>query len=486
MHGVEMTYQDMLGRGFLVAALLAVVGGCSVGPNYVKPTAPVPPAYKESQGWKPAEPREELPRGAWWKVFNDVKLDGLEAQVDVSNQNIAVAVAQLQQAQAVVRASQSGYFPTVTAGLSYTRAHLGPGGSNSIYLLNGDMSWEPDIWGKVSRTVEANGSTAQANAALLESVRLSTYAAVAQDYFLLCSLDSDERILTHAVDDYQKFLQLTKNRFASGVVSKADILQAETLLTSTQAQAIELGVQRAQLEHAIALLLGKPASEFSIPVTSLVLAPPRIPIGLPSELLERRPDIAEAERNVQAANAQIGIAKTAYFPTLTISATGTFQGSNLSNWFSSPNPLWAIGPGLLETVFDAGLRRAQTDEARAGYESSVANYRQTVLNAFLEVEDNLAALRILAQEAGVQDQAVNAAVGAVALTTNQYKAGTASALDVIVLEVTELNTKRTAVDILARRMNACVLLIKALGGGWDVSELPPLPGEKGAGSVPSK
>ena len=339
------------------------------------------------------------------------------------------------------------------------------------YLFSGVASWEPDLWGKVRRTVEGNRASAQSSEANLESIRLSMQATLAQDYFQLCALDTEKQTLDEAVGRYQKFLQMTQNRYATGVASRGDILLAETQLKTTQAQAIDTGVQRAQLEHAIAMLIGKPPSVFVIPVSPLTQTPPPVPIGLPSELLERRPDIAAAERSVQAANAQIGVAQSAYFPTLTLGATGTLEGSALSRLFESPNPLWVLGPSLVETVFDAGLRRAQTDQARAAYNASVATYRQTVLSGFQEVEDNLAALRILEEEAKVQSESVQAAVQSVVLVTNQYKAGTASALDVVVVQVIELNSKVTAIGILSRRMTACVLLIQALGGGWDVSAM---------------
>jgi NodT family efflux transporter outer membrane factor (OMF) lipoprotein len=337
--------------------------------------------------------------------------------------------------------------------------------------VSGNASWEPDIWGKVRRTVEANEASAQASAADLASIRLSAQTALAQDYFQLCALDAQKKLFAATVSAYQRFLDLTKNRYAGGVSSKADVLQADTQLKTTQAQAIALGVQRAQLEHAIAMLIGKSASVFSIPETPLSLTPPTIPVSVPSVLLERRPDIAAAERLAAAANAQIGVAEAAYYPNISLTATGGFEGSQLSNWLIWPNRLWSIGAAAAETVFDAGLRSAQTAQARAAYDASVASYRQAVLTGFQEVEDNLAALRLLEEEAMAQDEAVKSARQSLQVSINQYKAGTISALNIITVQTIALNDEQTAVGIAGQRMTASVLLISALGGGWDTSEL---------------
>ncbi len=454
---------------------------CSVGPDYIKPTAPVPESYKELEGWKVAQPKDHLIREAWWKVFNDPLLDELEDQVDISNQNVAGAEAAFRQARTLVWSARAAYFPTATLGLGYTRSSgsttLNPKATTkrttlNDFLLVGDVSWEPDIWGKVRRSVESNKATAQASAADLESVRLLAQAELAQDYFQLRTLDAQKQLLDETVNAFQKSLQLTKNRYEAGVASKEDVLLQDTQLKVTQAQAIDIGVQRAQFEHAIALLVGKPASVFSIPFSPLTLGPPFIPVGIPSELLERRPDIAGAERRMAAANAQIGVAVAAYYPTVTLSASGGFNSASLSKWLTWPSRFWSVGAGISETVFDGGLRRAQTESARAAYDGTVASYRQTVLVGFQEVEDNLAALRILEQEAIVQDEAVKAAKQTLAVAINQYKAGTINYLAVIVIQAALLNIERTAVDILGRRMTAATLLIKALGGGWDVSALP--------------
>ena len=427
-----------------VFAALILMTACSVGPDYVRPTTVVPPVFKEMSGWKMAQPLDDAGKGPWWEIFNDPQLNTLEQQVNISNQNVAVAEAQFREARALAQAAHAGYFPTLTAGASATRSrtsgNLGSttrsGGSFTDYFLGLDLSWELDVWGKVRRTVEAGRASAQASAADLEALRLSTQAQLAQDYFQLATLDAQKQLLDATVSAYRKFLDLTKNRYTSGVAARGDVLQAETQLKTTEAQAIDVGVQRAQLEHAIATLIGKPASLFSIPFTPLAALPPTIPVGVPSTLLERRPDIAAAERSAAAANAQIGIAKAAYFPTITLSASGGFESSALSQWLTWPSRLWSVGPAISETLFDGGLRRAQNDQARAAYDASVAAYRQTTLIGFQDVEDNLAALRILEEEARVQGEAVQAAQQSMMFTTNQYKSGTASALDVIITQVT--------------------------------------------------
>ena len=473
---------------YLIAtAILFVCGACTVGPNYVKPTAPVPIKYKEMTGWKVAQPSETAIRGEWWKLFNDQYLNSLEAGVNISNQNIIQAEAQYRQALALVQAARANYFPTVTAGASYTRSRSSAGFSQSTavptaasntvsnYSLPVDATWDLDIWGKVRRSVEASHAGAQASLADIESARLSAQTALAEDYFQLRALDTEKKILDDTITNYQESLKLTKNRYASGVASMADVLQADTQLKTTQAQAIDLGVQRAQLEHAIALLMGKPASDFSVPFSPLAvtanLSLPAIPFGLPSELLERRPDIASAERHVAAANAQIGVAEAAFYPDVTLSASAGFRSSSLSNWLSWPSRFWSVGPAVAETVFEGGLRRALTNEARAVYDADVALYRQTVLAAFAEVEDNLAALRILEEESRAQDAAVKASQQTVGVITNQYKAGIVAYLNVISAQTTELTNEKVAAQIMGNRLTASVLLIKALGGGWNTSSL---------------
>lgn len=459
--------------------------GCSVGPNYVRPTADSPSSYKEAVPWKQAEPRDQEPRGKWWEVFKDPKLDALVAQVEVSNQTIKGAEARVRQARALTQQARAALFPLVSANVGATRSGSGGGSTSSNnagsnvqaggvrnnYNVALDVSWEVDLWGRVRRTVEAGEASAQASVADLESAKLSAQAQLAEDYFLLRVQDAQIRLLNDTVDAYQRSLQLTRNQYAVGVAARADVAQAETQLKSTQAQAIDAGIQRAQLEHAIAVLLGKAPADFSVAAEVVPTEFPAIPPGLPSELLERRPDIAAAERRTAAANAQIGVAEAAFFPSLTLSATGGFQSSVLSQLFSLPSRYWSLGAALAQTIFDAGLRRAQTAQAIATYDENVANYRQTVLIGFQEVEDNLAALRILEQEAAVQDEAVKAARESLAITLNQYRAGTANYLAVVVVQATALANERAALAILSRRLSTSVALIRALGGGWNIAAL---------------
>jgi NodT family efflux transporter outer membrane factor (OMF) lipoprotein len=459
----------------MVIAIPIFLTSCALGPNYIRPAVTVPEGYKEMEGWKVAQPGDDSSRGPWWEIFNDNQLNVLEGRVSISNQNVIVAEAQFRQARALVQAAQAGYFPTATAGASYLRSQrsantgLNPGTSGSLsndFLLPVNVSWELDLWGRIRRTVEAARSGAEASVADLEAVRLSSHAELAQAYFQLRILDVQRRLLDATTSAYERSLQLTRNQYASGIASRADVLQAETQLKTTRAQTIDVGVQRAQLEHAVALLTGTPASSFSIPAATPEIVPPVIPVGIPSDLLERRPDIAAAERRVAAANARVGIAITAFFPTVTLGASGGYQSTDISNWLTWPSRFWAVGPAIAETVFDGGLRSALTDEARAAYDAAVASYRQTVLIGFTEVEDNVAALRILEEEARAQDEAVIAARKSLEFSLNQYKQGTASYLNVIAAQAAALNSERVAITILGRRMAASVLLIKALGGGW--------------------
>ncbi len=484
------------------AAMFVLCAGCTVGPDYVRPPTASPEAYKENAGWKVAQPRDELPRGKWWKIYNDPKLNALEEQVDISNQNLAAAEANFRQALALIRVARAAYFPTITGGPSWSRfsrsqnlsssnrnlagasgtgvssgnISTAPGNTLSDYLLNFSGTWELDIWGQVRRSVESSKASAQASAATLEGVRLSAQATLAQSYFQVRTLDELKRLLDDEAAAFKTILDRTKNRYASGVASRNDIALAETQYKNTQAQAIDLGVLRAQMEHAIATLIGKPASTFSIPAAPLILKVPAIPAGMPSELLERRPDIAAAERNMAAANAQIGVALAAYYPTITLSATGGFEAADVAKWFLWPSRFWSVGAAAAETLFAGGLRGGQTAAARAAYDSTVGAYRQTVLTGFQEVEDNLAALRILEQEAKAQDDAVKAARLSVTLSTNQYKAGTISTLDLLVVVTNARNNERTAITLFGNRMNASALLVKALGGGWKASDLPSVEG----------
>ena len=461
----------------VVLALLLLSGAsCTVGPNYVRPLAPVPQAYKEMEGWKMAEPKDRLLRGNWWALFNDPQLTALEEQVNISNQNIAQAEAQFNQARAAVMVARAAYFPTASIGPSWQRGYQTTPQQGtqtlSLWSLPVDVSWQPDLFGRVRRSVESSRASAQSAAAEVENVSLTMCAEVAEDYFQLCALDAQKQLLDETVKNYAKSLELTKNKYASGVASRGDVLQAETQLKTTQAQEIDVGVQRAQLEHAIAVLLGKPASDFSIPFSPLAAEPPPIPVSVPSQLLERRPDVAAAERQMAAANAQIGVAMAAFYPTVTLSASGGFQTLDLAKWLDWPSRFWEIGTAISETIFEGGLRKAQTEEARAAYHATVASYRQTVLTGFQQVEDNLSSLRILEQEAAAQREAVKAAQDSLVVVTNQYRSGIVAYTDVIVAQTTELTNERTALSIEGQRMTAAVLLIEALGGGWDASALP--------------
>lgn len=469
-----MKFRDM--KTIALAAALATLGACMAGPDYVRPGVDAPAQYKETGEWKVAQPRDGAGRGRWWEIFGDPQLDALMEKIDISNQNLRIAEAQYRQARALVQSARAALFPTLDGNVSITRSRSptgAVGGTTAGRVITSraaslDASWEADLWGRLGRAVEANEAGAQASAADLAVARLSAQAELAQDYFQLRVLDVQRQLLDDTVAAFRKSLDLTKNRYAAGVAGKVDVVQAETQLKSTQAQAIDLGVQRAQLEHAIALLIGKPPSGLSIERVPLTVVMPVIPPGLPSDLLERRPDIAAAERRVAAANAQIGVAQAAFFPSLTLSASTGFRSAEAPLWLTTPSRFWSIGPAIAQTIFDAGRRRALTDQAIAAYDASVAGYRQTVLAGFQEVEDNLAALHVLEQEAQMQDDAVRAARESMLLTMNQYKAGTISYLNVVTVQTTQLTNERTAVGILGRRLTAAVLLVKALGGGWHI------------------
>lgn len=469
--------------GFLIPTLL-LLAGCAVGPRYARPNVPAPPAYKElPPDWTTAQPSDAIARGKWWEIFEDTKLNSLEEQINVSNQNLKAAEAQYVQARALVRQNRADYFPTISAGLSATRDHqstnrpLFSQASNSYtdIPLPVSASYEADVWGRVRRTVEASRDQAQASAADLEGVRLSLHAELASDYFQLRELDAEEQLLSSTVSAYEEALELTQNRFKGGVASTVDVDQAQTQLETTRAQAIDIGVQRAQDEHAIAVLLGQPASTFNLASSPLDLAPPTIPSGMPSELLERRPDVAAAERRVAAANANIGVAKAAYFPSVSLTASGGFESTTITNLLSGPSGFLLAGASAMETIFDAGRRHAVSDQAQAAYDQSVANYRETVLGAFQDVEDNLAALRILQDEAKTQQAAVTAAENSLNQSLTRYKGGVTTYLEVITAQGLALSDERTAVQILGRRVTASVLLVRALGGGWDSSTLPQRP-----------
>jgi NodT family efflux transporter outer membrane factor (OMF) lipoprotein len=476
-----------------LAGLAGLTGtACMVGPDYKRPTAPVPPAYREAappplagaQEWKPAEPNDTGQRGDWWKVFQDAQLDALEQQVSVSNQTLALAEAQLRGARAVARGARADLFPTIGVAPSISRGrNVSNGTAQSIgpittttYQLVGDATYEVDVWGKIRRGLESSVGAAQASAADVETVRLSLHAELAVDYFLLRGVDTERQILASNVEEYTKALDLTVRRHDAGVVSGVDVAQAETQLETTRAQWTELGIQRAQLEHAIAILAGQPPSGVTVTVAELRVAPPEVPMELPSELLERRPDIAAAERRIASANAQIGVAQSAFFPSLLLNATGGWSGSTLSKFFSAPNLFWSLGAALAQTIFEGGKRIATKDQAIAAYDASVATYRETVLTSFQDVEDNLVALRILAEESEQQARAVAAARRAVEMAQSRYEGGVTTYLEVVTAQAAALASERTAVDLSTRRMTSSVGLIKALGGGWNAQELPS-PGE---------
>jgi len=459
-----------------------LLNGCAAGPDYKRPDTALPAGFKEA--WKSAQPRDAAPRGPWWEVFGDTALNRLEERVSFSNQTLAQAEAKVRQAQALLASVRAGEFPTVSVGASTTRSRASSTtiatpsatpvsrGVVQNYSLPVSATWEQDLWGRVRRGVESNRAALEASVGDLEAARLLALATLAQNYFQLRALDAQRRLFDDSVASYQRSLQLVQNQYDVGVVARADVVQAQVQLKTAQAQLIDLGVQRAQLEHAIALLVGEAPSTFSVERAPLSAAPPEVPVGLPSELLERRPDIAAAERRVAQANAQIGVAMSAYFPTLTLSGSIGYQSATFAQWLTAPSRFWSLGPALAETIFDGGLRRAQTDQARAAYDANVAAYRQTVLTGLQDVEDNLAALRILAEESTAQDEALQLARQSLAITLNQYRAGTVSYLNVVTAQNTALASERTAIDLQNRRLSASVLLIKALGGGWSVGDIP--------------
>ncbi len=479
-----------------LATILLLVMGCSVGPKYARPTVQSPPAaYKElpeggangSDAFRAAQPKDGTGRGKWWETFHDPQLNELEEKASSSNQEIAAAVASFVAARALVREARSQYFPTVTANPSIVNSRPNPGqygglqtGSTSgvtvksftDYSLPFDATWEPDFWGRVRNTVRANVYGAQASAADLENVRLTDQAELAVDYYELRAQDSLKEVLDSTVVAYRDALDLTTSQYKAGLGNEEAVAQAEAQLKAAQAQDTNLGILRAQYEHAIAVLIGQSPSTFSLRASALAAGPPAIPVGIPSELLERRPDIAAAERLVGQANAQIGVAKAAYYPNVTLSATGGLGSSSISDWFTWPSRFWSVGPSLAETIFDAGLRKATVQQYVATYDQTVANYRQTVLTAFQQVEDNLASLRILSQDIEQQDGAVEAATRSLQEATVRYKTGLDPYLNVISAETVVLNDQQTAVNFRMQQMVAAVGLIKALGGGWDAAQLP--------------
>jgi len=469
------------------AVCLCWLTGCTVGPKYVRPSVVTPPAYKEigvqdgqAAGiWKPSQPRDEASRGSWWEAFGDPRLNDLETRLNSSNQNIAAAAAAVLEARALIRESRSQFFPTITGGASITNQHLstfGPkpaGATYSEFSLPAEASWEPDLWGRVKNTVKANTYAAEASMADLENVRLAAQTDLATDYYQLRAQDEMKRLLDATVSAYREALELNRNLCDAGLGSDEAVAQAEAEWQAAQAQATNLGNLRAQYEHAIAVLAGQPASAFSIPADaeSVIAKTSAIPVGIPSQLLERRPDIAAAERAVAQANAQIGVAKAAFYPNITLSASGGLENLGIAQWFTWPSRVWSVGPSLAETLFDAGLRKATVQQYQAAYDQTVANYRQTVLTAFQQVEDNLAALRILSQVIEQQDSAIRSADRSLREATVRYTAGIDPYLNVISAQTVLLSDQQTEVNFQMQRMVAHVQLIKALGGGWDVRHL---------------
>ncbi len=473
------------GVATICLASMVVLTGCAVGPKYVRPPVATPPAYKEAGNWKTAQPNELSLRGNWWEIFQDPQLNALEEQVTVSNQNLKAAQAQYTQARALVRFNRADYFPTIAAAPSASRARVSAnraplgsisnGKTTNDFQLPIEMSYEVDAWGRVRKNVESFREQAQASAADLATVNLSMHAQLALFYFQARSLDAQEQLLNSTVQYYEQALQLNLSRFQGGVASEVEVEQAKTQLETTRAQAIDVGVARSQFEHAVAVLIGKPPASFSLPPLPLRTPPPPIPAGVPSELLERRPDIASAERLMAAANARIGVAKAAYYPLLNLTAAGGFESGALTTLLQGPSGLWAVGASALQTVFDGGRRRAASEQAIAAYDQTVASYRETVLTSFQQVEDNLAALRILEKEAQTQNEAVVAAQKSLNLSITRYNGGVTSYLEVTIAQSAALADEATAVSILGRRMVAAVQLIQALGGGWDSSSLPQRP-----------
>jgi len=474
-----------------VAMAFALVGaGCTVGPDYRRPTAPTPAAYKEL-GWQRARPADAIDRGAWWSVYRDPLLDRLERQIDISNQNLIAAAASYREAEAIVAQARAGFFPTVTLNATAQRSRS-PGGSGSavvssagvvsaggssgrisnFFNINTAASWTPDLWGRVGRTVESDIESAQASAGDLASARLAAQGQLASNYMQIRVADALRRLLDQTVKAYGESLRIARNQYNAGIVAASDVAQAQTQLENALAQAIAVGNLRAQLEHAIAVLIGRPPAEVAIPPADTVAEIPAIPVDVPATLLERRPDIAAAERRMAAANAQIGVANAAFFPNITLSGQIGQSASMLSRLFTDAARTWSIGSTLAETLFEGGLRHAQVEQARAAYDGAIANYRQTVLAAFQQVEDQLAALRILADQQRAADAAAAAAREAERIISNQYKAGTVAYTNVVVAQTAALASAETALNVRQSRLVASVALIQALGGGWDVSGLP--------------
>ena len=460
-----------LPRWMLGAWAMMLVNACAVGPDYHRPQFDTTETFKEQTGWKPSEPNDVLSRGPWWNIFGDDELARLEAQIDVSNENVKAAVAAFEQAQALVAQARAGFWPSIAASVGPQRGAIGTLAATTTVSAGVSGSWTLDIWGQIRRTVESDRASAQASAAALAAAKLSAQGALATDYFALRAQDQLQRILDDIVIAEQHSLQIAESRYRFGVAAKADVVSARTQLLNSQSQQVNAGIQRALLEHALAVLLGRQPASFSLLPSAMRNNVPTVPAGVPSTLLERRPDVAQAERRMAAANAQIGVAKAAYFPTLNLSGSDTYTNGAFSRLISTSNRVWAVGPQLAETIIDGGLRRAQVAQARAAHAASVANYRQTVLAGFEQVEDQIVTLRVLEQQAVIEDAAVAAAREAEKLTLNQYKAGTVPYSSVITAQTTRLSSEETALTVLSNRLQASVVLIEALGGGWSAAQL---------------
>ena len=468
-------------RRFGMGLCALLLSGCAVGPDYHKPDMPAPAQFKQAQGWTQANPSDAYNRGAWWEVYNDAQLNGLVERLNRSNQTVAQYEAQYRQAQALVRSSRGAFFPTLDLSAGKTRSSQGTGSSSSslsssssgirdTYNTQLGVSWEADIWGRLRRGLEADKANAQASLADLASMRLSLQSELVQNYLQLRVIDEQKRVLEATLDAYQRSLNLTQNQYRAGISGRDAVAQAQTQLKSTQADLIDLAWQRAQFENAIAVLMGQAPADFDLAISKDIPILPQIPVQLPSQLLERRPDIAAAERSVMSANANIGVAKAAYYPDLTLSLSGGYSSSTVANWISLPNRFWSVGPQLAMTLFDGGQRAAEVDRTEAVYDQTVAQYRQTVLDGFREVEDYMVQLKVYEDEAGVRAEALAAARESLRLTSNQYKAGLIGYLDVVNVQTTALSNERSVLNVLQSRLIASVQLIAALGGGWTTEQ----------------
>jgi len=461
-------------RGVLVSASCALLAACAVGPRYKRPTIDLSAVYKEQDGWKPSEPNDAIDRGKWWEIYHDDVLNGLEDQINISNQTVLAAAAAVEESRALLRQAQSSFFPQVTLNASRTRTVTGytlPDGTgatrtSTVNDLGLSGSWEIDLWGRIRRQTESDRASLQGNEAALAGARLAAQAALATAYFKLRAQDQLQVILNDIVAAEQQSLKITENRYRVGVAAKADVVSAQTQLLTSQSQQVNAPLQRALLEHSIAVLVGQQPANFSITSTAMRSDVPTVPAGVPSALLERRPDVAQAERQVASANAQIGVAIAAFFPTLDITGSDDYRANTISRLIRTANNVWSVGPALALSVFDAGLRRAQVAQARAFHDQTVDNYRETVLEALQQVEDDITTLRVLEQQAVIEEAAVKAAREAETLTLNQYKAGTVPYSSVITAQTTRLNSEETALSVLSSRLQASVAMVQALGGGW--------------------